>query len=102
MAGGEEVAVLDVYTLRRGRVYRVLRDFSDFYGYRFSSGERLTFSNRQFLPHDGGHTVVFLERRLYLQEQENAGILEHLDQYLQECGRLGNHEPPVDDRPAAH
>lgn len=48
----------------------------------FSSGETLTFVERNFLPYDGGHTIVFRERKLYLQEDENKEIIDSFAVYV--------------------
>lgn len=42
----------------------------------------LTFLEVNFLPYHGGYTVVFKEKNLYLQEQENAEMLDALGNYL--------------------
>jgi hypothetical protein len=72
----------DLSQLRKTSRYRVIRDFVDFYNNPFRQGEILTFVEVHFLPYDGGYTVVFKERNLYLQEQENAAILDALGDYL--------------------
>lgn len=74
--------MIDVYNLKTNATYTVTKDFTDFYGNKFSFGEKLTYSQRHFLPYDGGHTIVFKERSLYLQEQENKNILDALDDYF--------------------
>jgi hypothetical protein len=43
------------------------------------------FTERHFLPYHGGHTIVFGPVSLLLQEEVNADILDHLEQYLREC-----------------
>lgn len=48
----------------------------------FSSGETLTFVERNFLPYDDGHTIVFRERKLYLQEDENKEIIDSFAVYV--------------------
>lgn len=73
---------LDVHQLQPSTRYRVRRTFLDFYRNQFQVGEVLTFISHSFLPYHGGHTIVFKERTLYLQEDENADILESLHEYL--------------------
>ena len=72
----------DIYNLKKGFRYRVQRDFSDFYRNQFTQGALLTFVELYFLPYHGGYTIVFQERSLYLQEDENANILDSLGDYL--------------------
>ncbi len=79
---GPAPAVSSVYDLQPGRRYRVLRDFSDHYGNRFETGERLTFRGRSFLPYHGGHTLQFEERGIWLQEEDNADILGRFGEFL--------------------
>jgi Domain of unknown function (DUF3601) len=76
---GSSIAIQD---LRIHSQYRVLQDFVDFYQNQFKQGELLTFVESHFLPYHGGHTVVFQERTLYLQEEVNSGILASLGDYL--------------------
>jgi len=45
-------------------------------------GEHLRFKERHFLPYHGGHTIVFDQRPLYLQEEANASILENFSDYI--------------------
>jgi hypothetical protein len=63
-------------------VYQVQQSFTDYYGNQFQQSERLRFRERHFLPYHGGHTIVFVERSLYLQETENAVILANFSQYI--------------------
>jgi hypothetical protein len=67
------------------RAYRVRRSFGDFYGSPFAEGEVLHFVERKFLPYHGGHTIVFRERSLFVQEEVNASFLRDLDLYLEEA-----------------
>ncbi|HEU4743965.1 MAG TPA: hypothetical protein VFS61_01970 [Anaerolineales bacterium] len=73
---------MDIRDLREGFHYRIQRDFADFHHQQFTQGELLTFVESHFLPYHGGHTVVFKEKTLYLQEEVNSGILGSLEQYL--------------------
>jgi hypothetical protein len=72
----------DIYSLEQSAQYQVRQEFTDYYHNRFLPGEILTFVEYHFLPYHGGYTVVFKERNLYLQEQENASILDCLADYL--------------------
>jgi hypothetical protein len=63
---------LSVHRLVPGRAYRVIRDFRDFYEGAFVAGEVLHFVEQHFLPHDGGHTLVFRERGMYVQDETSA------------------------------
>ena len=71
-----------VYGLLPGVRYQVINSFTDFYGNEFEKGEELHFQTRHFLPYDGGHTIIFESRRLYLQEDKNKDILENFSQYI--------------------
>jgi hypothetical protein len=73
---------MGIHNLKKGSQYRVRQDFADYYRNRFTEGERLTFVGSHFLPYHGGYTVVFKERTLYLQEEENSNILGSLGDYL--------------------
>ena len=72
-----------VYDLKPGCRYCVRKDFTDFYGGQFAAGAILTFQKRDYLPYHGGHTVQFAEQTLYLQDEENADILQDLWTYLE-------------------
>ena len=72
----------DIRALAKSVRYKVCRDFTDFYRNQFVQGEILTFIEYHFLPYHGGYTLIFKERNLYLQEQENANILDCLGDYL--------------------
>jgi hypothetical protein len=80
-----QTAELTVYTLQPGKCYEVKRAFQDYYGNSFAVGERLTFQQRHFLPYDGGHTVMFAEKTMYLQEEVNRAILAEFSGYLGVC-----------------
>jgi len=71
-----------VYGLIAGERYRVERPFADYHGNRFEAGEILRFKERHFLPYHGGHTLVFDERSMYLQEEEHASILGEFAKYV--------------------
>ena len=78
--------MVDIYSLEKGVTYVVIRTFTDFYGDVFSPGERLTYTERHFLPYHGGHTIVFKERNIYLQEDANQDILDSFAEYLKREG----------------
>jgi len=71
-----------VYGLVQGAEYQVVQTFTDHYGNEFRRGEHLRFKERHFLPYHGGHTIVFDQRPLYLQEEANASILENFSDYI--------------------
>jgi hypothetical protein len=71
-----------VYGLVPGAEYQVMQTFTDHYQNRFERGERLHFKERHFLPYHGGHTIIFAERPLYLQEEENASIISSFSEYI--------------------
>ena len=71
-----------VYGLVPGAEYEVVQTFTDHYQNKFEVGERLRFKERHFLPYHGGHTIVFYQRPLYLQEEENASILSNFSEYI--------------------
>jgi hypothetical protein len=71
-----------IYGLEEGNRYQVINSFTDFYGNEFEKGEELHFQTRHFLPYDGGHTIIFENRRLYLQEDNNKDILDNFSKYI--------------------
>lgn len=71
-----------VSRLAPGSAYRIMQSFTDYYGTRFHQGEVLCFKEHHFLPYHGGHTIVFDERSVYLQEEANADILAHFSSYM--------------------
>jgi hypothetical protein len=71
-----------VYGLVPGAEYRVMQTFTDYYNNQFQRGELLRFKERHFLPYHGGHTIMFHERPLYLQEDDNATILSNFSSYI--------------------
>jgi hypothetical protein len=72
-----------VYEMTPGSHYQVMQSFTDYYGNSFQPGERLRFKERHFLPYEGGHTIVFHERSLYLQEDKDRAILENFSAYIE-------------------
>lgn len=71
-----------VYGLVPGAVYVVRQPFTDHYQHTFQPGERLRFQERHFLPYHGGHTLVFPEASIYLQEEENSDLLSDFSRYV--------------------
>ena len=71
-----------IYGLILGNEYRVIQSFTDYYGNSFERNELLRFKERHFLPYDGGHTIMFDGRTLYLQEERNSEILENFAKYF--------------------
>ena len=71
-----------IYGMIPGRKYQVIQSFTDFYGNTFEQNERMQFKQRHFLPYHGGHTIVFNERSLYLQEDTNKDILDRFSEYI--------------------
>jgi hypothetical protein len=55
-----------IHKLEKASQYKVRRNFVDIH----------------FLPYHGGYTIVFKERNLYLQEQENVNILDSFGDYF--------------------
>lgn len=71
-----------VYGLVPGALYEVRQPFTDHYQNAFQLGQRLRFKERHFLPYHGGHTLVFEEASIYLQEEENSDILSAFSHYV--------------------
>jgi hypothetical protein len=76
-----------VYGLIPGAEYRVFQSFTDYYGNQFQQGEFLRFKERHFLPYHGGHTIVFEQKSLYLQEDENAELIANFSDYIERIER---------------
>ncbi len=76
------VRQINFYRLVSGECYVIVKPFTDYYGNHFAAGEKLVFVQKHFLPYDGGHTLVFRERRMYLQEDEQGEIIENFNDYL--------------------
>ena len=76
-----------IYGMIPGSQYQVIRSFTDYYGNSFEQREILRFKQRYFLPYEGGHTIVFEERSLYLQEEKNQEIVEHFSDYIVQIRR---------------
>ena len=76
-----------VYGLVPGGEYRVIQSFTDYYANQFERGEVLRFKERHFLPYHGGHTIVFDEKSLYLQESDNEELLANFSDYIERIER---------------
>ena len=76
-----------VYALVPGGEYRVIQSFSDYYANQFQLGELLRFKERHFLPYHGGHTIVFDQKSLYLQDSENQELLANFSDYIERIER---------------
>lgn len=70
-----------LYGLQTGR-YQIVQSFTDYYGNTFEAGEILHFKERHFLPYEGGHTLIFEERAMYLQEEKNRDIVDNFSAYV--------------------
>jgi hypothetical protein len=84
-----------VYGLIPGNEYRVIQSFTDYYGNSFEQNELLRFKERHFLPYDGGHTIMFDGRTLYLQEERNSEILENFAKYFVPTTDESSSQPQV-------
>lgn len=73
---------LTLYRFRKGRSYRVIQDFADFYNNRFTTGELLEFEEQHFLPYEGGHTLVFRTRSMWVAD--DTELAPDIDLYLEE------------------
>jgi hypothetical protein len=71
-----------IYGLTIKCQYQVVKSFTDYYGNLFKQGDILRFRERHFLPYHGGHTIIFEEQSLYLQEKVNAEILDNFSAYI--------------------
>ena len=71
-----------VYGLYPGWEYIVVQSFTDYYGNIFEVNQKLKFKGRHFLPYQGGHTIMFEECSLYLQEDQNKNILDNFSSYI--------------------
>jgi hypothetical protein len=92
--------MLTIYTLAEGVIYMVTKPFTDYHRNNFSPGDKLTYAGRAFLPYDGGHTLIFKEQNIYLQEDEDAALISSLHEHLtifDATGRVdpANRPPPV-------
>lgn len=76
------VEEIDFYRLAGGDCCVVVKSFTDYYANHFAAGEKLIFVEQHFLPYHGGHTLVFRERKMYLQENEQSEIIGNFKDYL--------------------
>jgi hypothetical protein len=91
--------MLSIHSLEEGVVYTVTRPFTDYHQNNFTSGDKLTYVGRAYLPYHGGHTLFFKEQNIYLQEDDDAAIISSFQEYLTASdvtGRIApSHRPPV-------
>jgi len=78
-----------LYGLVQGVEYQVIQTFTDYYQNQFQQGELLRFKERHYLPYHGGHTIVFDQRSLYLQDDENAAIISNFAEYVRRIDQSG-------------
>lgn len=71
-----------IFGLIPGQGYKVIQDITDHHGNSFHQNETLRFKERHFLPYHGGHTVIFDQRTLYLQEEQNSDLVNNFSVYL--------------------
>lgn len=76
---------MTIHDLEPGATYEVIADFTDYTRQTFARGRRLTFRSRAFVPYHGGHTLTFDGVAIYLQEDEDAALLGHLENHLRRC-----------------
>jgi Domain of unknown function (DUF3601) len=81
-----------VYGLVQGVEYQVIQTFTDYYQNQFQQGELLRFKERHYLPYHGGHTIVFDQRSLYLQDDEHAAIISNFAEYIRRTDSSGSKE----------
>lgn len=74
--------MIDIYSLVPGEKYRVTRDFTDHRNNLVKQGEILAYVERNFSPYHGGHTLVFVDRSIFLQEDENQDLIDRFGEYL--------------------
>lgn len=71
--------------LKANQQYRIIQDFTDYYGTLIKAGTSLKFISQNFSPYHGGYTFEFAEMNIYLQEDDHAAILSNFDAYFQEA-----------------
>lgn len=71
-----------IYGLIPGGRYQIIKPFTDYYRNSFEQNEILRFKERHFLPYEGGHTIMFDERPMYLQEEINREIIDNFQKYV--------------------
>jgi hypothetical protein len=72
------------YRLQPNHQYKVIQEFTDFYGTLIKAGTKLNFQSQSFVPYHGGYTFQFVEMNIYLQEDDHATILDNFDLYFEE------------------
>jgi hypothetical protein len=81
-----------VYGLVQGAEYQVMKSFIDYYQNHFHQGELLRFKERHYLPYHGGHTIIFDQRQLYLQDDENEAIIGNFAEYIRRVDQSSSKE----------
>jgi hypothetical protein len=77
---------LHLVDMEPGSKYRVLKRFKDYHDNGFEPDTILTFVDRDYFAHDGGHTVKFEETTMYLEDGENFDILRDFHLYFEKVG----------------
>jgi hypothetical protein len=85
-------------TLEPGVVYIVRQLFTDYRGCTFEPGRLLTYEGRSYFAYHGGHTLIFRETTIALQEDEQIEILGSLGDFLVIHDESGRRPPPVMER----
>jgi len=71
---------LTVYRLQAGKVYAVMREFSDARGARFRPEEEHVFVESVYSPHDNVHALKFSDVTLVLEDSDP--VVEDFDRYF--------------------
>jgi len=79
---------VDLYEMKPGQAFRVIKTLKDWKGDWVSVGERLTYVTRSFDTR-GFQLLLFKEHKFRLHEEDDAYIVENLAEYL------ANAEPTV-------
>ncbi len=91
--------MMSIHTLEEGVIYTVTKPFTDYHQNNFTPGDKLTYAGRAYLPYHGGHTLFFREGNVYLQEDEDAALIDSLHEYLTASDARGGvapaHRPPA-------
>jgi len=91
--------MLSIHTLEEGVIYTVTKPFTDYHQGHIAPDTKLTYVGRAYLPYHGGHTLFFKEQNIYLQEDDDAVLINSLNEYLtifDATGRVApTNRPPV-------
>jgi len=85
--------MLSIYTLEEGVNYTVTKPFTDYHEGHFAPDTKLTYLGRAYLPYHGGHTLFFKEHNIYLQEDDDAALINSLPEYLTIFDATGRVDP---------